>query len=71
MKKSIWRKSLIRMRSVSDKKEKVSDKKEKVSDKKENVSDKKEKVSDASSYNLDSMSRYESFLSFFYKRTGS
>ena len=58
MKKSIWRKSLIRMRSVSDKKEKVSDKKEK-------VSDKKEKISDASSYNLDSMSRYESFLSFF------
>ena len=50
MKKSIWRKSLIRMRSVSDK---------------------KEKVSDASSYNLDSMSRYESFFSFFYKRTGS
>ena len=64
MKKSIWRKSLIRMRSVSDKKEQVSDKKEK-------VSDKKEKISDASSYNLDSMSRYESFLSFFYKRTGS
>ena len=65
MKKSIWRKSLIRMRSVSDKKEQVSDKKEKVSDKKEKVSDKKEKISDASSYNLDSMSRYESFLSFF------
>ena len=64
MKKSIWRKSRIRMRSVSDKKEKVSDKKEK-------VSDKKEKISDASSYNLDSMSRYESFSSFFYKRTGS
>ena len=64
MKKSIWRKSLIRMRSVSDKKEQVSDKKKK-------VSDKKEKISDASSYNQDSMSRYESFFSFFYKRTGS
>ena len=38
---------------------------EKVFEKKEKISDKKEKVSDASSYNLDSMSRYESFLSFF------
>ena len=62
---SSWKNEKEHLEKVSEKKEKDSDKKEKVSDKKEKISDKKEKVSDASSYNLDSMSRYESFFSFF------